>query len=96
MAIEYELIYIMPPDLDQAAIDALNEQVSQYIQQFGGAVDNIRTSDLRQLAYEIKGYTEGIYAVIKLHCETSAVSRLDRELTLNQQIIRHMIIRVDE
>lgn len=96
MAVEYELIYIMPPDLETAAIEALNDQVSQYIQQFGGTVDNIRTSDLRQLAYEIKGYTEGIYAVINLHLETSAVTLLDRELTLNQQIIRHMIIRVND
>ena len=96
MANEYELIYIVVPGLEQSANDALGEEVSQQIQQGGGTVDNIRTSDMRQLAYEIKGHTEGLYVVVNFHGEAGAMAELDRWLGLHQSIIRHMTIRIDD
>jgi len=92
---DYELIYIVVPQLDQAGLEALGEEVSKQIQQLGGAVDNVRTSDIRQLAYEIAGQTEGIYVVVNFHSETSAIAELEQALVLNQQVLRHMVIRLD-
>ena len=51
---------------------------------------------MRQLAYEIKGYTEGLYVVVNFHGEAAAMPELDRWLGLHQSIIRHMNIRVDD
>lgn len=96
MTKEYELIYIVPPDKDQAAVEGLNQETADLIKQHGGTVDNTRTSEVRRLAYEIRGYTEGIYVVVNYRAETQATAELDRVLTLNQQILRHMIIRVDD
>jgi len=96
VAKEYELIYIVVPQTESAALEALNGEVSQQIQSLGGTVDNVRTSEIRQLAYEIKGHTEGFYVVVNFHGEPSGMDELERSLTLNQEIIRHMSIRVDD
>jgi small subunit ribosomal protein S6 len=93
---EYELLYIIVPELDQDATQALTEEVSQQIQDLGGKVENVRTSDVRRLAYEIGGYTEGVYVVVNFRSEGDALRELDRLLRLRQSVIRHMIVNVDD
>ena len=61
----------------------------------GGTVENADVWGRRRLAYEIKKHAEGIYAVISLNAEPATVKELDRQLTLNEAILRTKVIRPD-
>jgi small subunit ribosomal protein S6 len=59
----------------------------------GGSVEKLDVWGRRRLAYEINKRTEGIYAVIDLHATPAAVAELDRQLRLNESVLRTKVIR---
>jgi len=61
----------------------------------GGTVDNVEVWGRRRLAYEIAKNAEGIYAVVSLQAEPATVKELDRQLTLNESVLRTKVIRPD-
>ena len=61
----------------------------------GGTVDNVDIWGRRRLAYEIDKNAEGIYAVVTLQAEPATVKELDRQLTLNESVLRTKVIRPD-
>ena len=61
----------------------------------GGSVDNVDVWGRRRLAYEIDKNAEGIYAVVSLQAEPATVKELDRQLTLNESVLRTKVIRPD-
>ena len=65
------------------------------LQAAGGTVDNVEVWGRRRLAYEIQKKAEGIYVVVNLTAEPAVVKELDRQYTLNEQIMRTKVIRPD-
>ncbi len=61
----------------------------------GGTVDNIDMWGRRRLAYDIQKQSEGIYAVLEVTAEPDVVKELDRQYTLNEQIMRTKVLRPD-
>ena len=61
----------------------------------GGTVDNVDTWGRRRLAYDIQKKSEGIYVVLNVTAEPAVVKELDRQYTLNEQIMRTKVIRPD-
>ena len=61
----------------------------------GGTVENVDVWGKRRLAYEVKKNAEGIYAVISLQAEPATVKELDRQLTLNESVLRTKVLRAD-
>ena len=61
----------------------------------GGSVDNVDVWGRRRLAYEIDKFAEGIYAVVSLQAEPATVKELDRQLTLNESVLRTKVVRPD-
>ena len=61
----------------------------------GGTVENVDVWGRRRLAYEINKNAEGIYAVVTLQAEPATVKELDRQLTLNESVLRTKVIRPD-
>ena len=69
--------------------------VADVIRKDGGSVESVDVWGRRRMAYEIKKNAEGIYAVVSLNAEPATVKELDRQLTLNESVLRTKVIRPD-
>jgi small subunit ribosomal protein S6 len=92
---QYEIMVILDPDLDERTVAPSLDTYLNVIRQSGGTVDNVDIWGKRRLAYEINKKSEGIYAVIDLTAEPAAVKELDRQLGLNESVVRTKVIRPD-
>jgi small subunit ribosomal protein S6 len=91
----YELMVILDPDLEERTIAPSLDQFLGVIRQGGGTVEKVDIWGRRRLAYEIKKKVEGIYAVVDMTAEPDAVKELDRQLNLNEAVLRTKLIRPD-
>lgn len=89
----YEVMVILDPDLEERTIGPSIDTYLNVVRQSGGSVDKVDVWGRRRLAYEIDKRSEGIYAVLDLRCEPSAVKELDRQLNLNESVLRTKVIR---
>ncbi|MBX6390665.1 MAG: 30S ribosomal protein S6 [Frankia sp.] len=87
---------ILDPDLEERTVAPSLDQFLSVVRNGGGAVEKVDVWGRRRLAYEIKKNFEGIYAVIDLHAEPNVVAELDRQLTLNESVLRTKVIRLPE
>jgi small subunit ribosomal protein S6 len=91
----YELMVILDPDLEERTVAPSLETFLNVIRNGGGTVDKVDIWGRRRLAYEINKKSEGIYAVVDLHAEPALVKELDRQLNLNESVVRTKVIRPD-
>ena len=91
----YEVMVILDPLLDERTVAPSLDQFLSVVRNDGGTVEKVDVWGRRRLAYEIKKKSEGIYAVIDLSCEPSVVQELDRQLSLNESVLRTKVIRPD-
>lgn len=91
----YEVMVILDPDLEERTIGPSIDTYLNVIRQSGGSVDRMDIWGRRRLAYEINKRSEGIYAVLDLTCEPAAVQELDRQLSLNESVLRTKVLRPD-
>ena len=89
----YELMVILDPDIEERTVAPSLEQFLNVVRQGGGTVENVDIWGRRRLAYEIQKKTEGIYAVVDLEAEPDVVKELDRQLNLNEAVLRTKVIR---
>jgi small subunit ribosomal protein S6 len=89
----YELMVILDPSLDERTVQPSLETFLNVIRSDGGSVEKIEVWGKRRLAYEINKNAEGIYAVVTLQAEPATVKELDRQLTLNESVLRTKVIR---
>ncbi|WP_372735677.1 30S ribosomal protein S6 [Nocardioides sp.] len=89
----YEVMVILDPSLEERTIEPSLTKYLSVVTKDGGTVDSLEVWGRRRLAYEIDKNHEGIYAVINLHAEPDTVKELDRQLTLNESIMRTKVIR---
>ena len=89
----YEMMIILDPSLEERTVQPSLEQFLKVITTAGGNVDKIDVWGRRRLAYEIEKKSEGIYTVIDLTAEPGTVKELDRQLNLNEAILRTKILR---
>jgi small subunit ribosomal protein S6 len=92
---QYELIYIIQPELDSDATKAVDERVSQAITNNKGEITSSEMWGQRKLAYPIKKYFEGYYILHNVQMPPSAVTEVERIMRLNEDIIRFLVIRTD-
>ncbi|NMN95602.1 30S ribosomal protein S6 [Antrihabitans stalactiti] len=92
----YELMVILDPNLDERTVAPSLDTFLNVVRQDGGKVDKVDIWGKRRLAYEILKHTEGIYAVIDISAEPATVSELDRQLSLNESVLRTKVIRQDK
>ncbi len=92
----YEVMVILEPSLEERTVQpSLEKYLDNVIIKDGGSVEKIEVWGRRRLAYEIAKHAEGIYAVINLSAEPATVKELDRQLTLNESILRTKVLRPD-
>ena len=87
----YELAYIVDPELEEQALSDLEEKVKGWIEAAGGKVDEINRWGKRRLAYPINKKTDGYYFFISIEMPPQAGAQIERDLRLSEQILRFMI-----
>ena len=90
---QYELMIILDPEIEERTVAPSLDKYLNVVRNDGGTVDNVDVWGRRRLSYEIKKNAEGIYAVVTLTAEPATVKELDRQLTLNESILRTKVIR---
>jgi len=91
----YELMVILEPDLEERTVAPSLDQLLGVIRQDGGSVEKVDVWGRRRLSYEIDKRTEGIYAVVELTANPASVTELDRQLNLNEAVLRTKVLRPD-
>ncbi|HEY8113142.1 MAG TPA: 30S ribosomal protein S6 [Actinomycetes bacterium] len=91
----YEVMVILDPDLEERTVAPSLDQFLNVIRQGGGNVEKVDVWGRRRLSFEIDKKAEGIYAVVDLQAEPAVVKELDRQLNLNESVLRTKVIRPD-
>jgi small subunit ribosomal protein S6 len=86
---------ILDPDLDERTVAPSLDTYLNVVRQDGGSIEEVDIWGKRRLAYEINKKSEGIYAVVQLTAEPTTVKELDRQLTLNESVVRTKVTRPD-
>ena len=89
----YELMVILDPDLEERTVTPSLETYLKIIKESGGTVDKLDVWGRRRMTFEINKKAEGIYAVVDMHCAPEAVKELDRQLNLNESVLRTKVVR---
>ncbi len=89
----YELMVILDPDLEERTIAPSLDTFLNVVRNGGGSVEKVDVWGRRRLSFEIDKKAEGIYAVIDLQAEPATMKELDRQLNLNESILRTKVMR---
>ena len=92
----YEVVVILDPELEERTVAPSLDTFLNVVKNDGGTVRNVDIWGRRRLAYEINKKGDGIYALLNIDCTPAAVSELDRQLSLNEYVLRTKVIRVDK
>ena len=92
---KYEIVVIVDPEVDDRLVTALLEKPLAGLTKAGGTVDSSDVWGRRRLAYDINKKSEGIYAVVDMNAEPALAQELDRQLGLNESVLRTKLIRPD-
>ena len=90
---DYELMVVLDPNLDEAAIDALNTRIQSMVTQRGGTVDGVDTWGRKRLAYPIGRFRDGFYILSRFQMPPNATAEIERALKLTESVIRHLLVR---
>jgi small subunit ribosomal protein S6 len=91
----YEMMIILDPSLEERTVQPSLDQFLKVVTTAGGSVDKVDVWGRRRLAYDIDKKSEGIYTVVDLVAEPDTVKELDRQLNLNEAVMRTKILRPD-
>ena len=89
----YELMVILEPTIEESQVNPTLDKFLKGVKDAGGTVDKIDVWGRRRLAYEIEKNSEGVYAVVDLQSEPAPVAELDRQLRLNESVLRAKVLR---
>src|SRR5437867_2191026 len=92
---DYEILLILPPDLEEEAAGNATERFKTYVTGHGGEIHTLEPWGRRRLAYPIQRYHEGLYHVGRFSLAPEQTPELDKTLRLNEQILRHLIVKLD-
>ena len=92
----YELMVIIDPEVEERAVEPSLQKFLNVITNDGGTIEKVDIWGRRRLAYEIQKKSEGIYAEVNFTAEPATAKELDRQLSLNETIMRTKITRPEE
>ncbi|HEX6936721.1 MAG TPA: 30S ribosomal protein S6 [Actinomycetes bacterium] len=92
----YELMVILDPDVEERTVAPALDQFLSVVKTDGGSVEKVDIWGRRRMSFEINKKAEGIYAVVDLQAEPATVKELDRQLNLNEAVLRTKVIRPDQ
>ncbi|MBC5799090.1 MAG: 30S ribosomal protein S6 [Candidatus Eremiobacteraeota bacterium] len=96
MTTDYEVTYIVRPNLEEAEVDTRVEAIAEQLRGNGGAPGDIEKMGKRRLAYEINDVREGYYVVMKFKSDAAQAKELERQLRLNEDVMRQLLINLND
>ena len=93
---QYEVAYIVHPDLDETAFAEVNDRIQELIVKGDGKVTNVDLWGKKRLAYEIRKQKEGHYVFLQTEMPPTLCSELERNFSLLEPIMRFMITQTEE
>ena len=91
----YEHVFVARPDISPQQVEALVEDITKIIETENGKVGKSEYWGLRNLAYPINKVRKGHYSLLNIDAPAAAIQELDRRLRINDDVMRHMTIRVE-
>ena len=91
----YEMMVILDPEIEERTVAPSLDKYLSVVTTAGGTIDQVDIWGRRRLAYEILKKTEGIYAVVDFHATPAVAKELDRQLGLNEAVLRTKVMRPD-
>lgn len=92
----YETVFIARQDLSPAQVEDLTKMFSEFITKEGGKILKTESWGLRQLAYRINKNRKGHYVLIESDTAPAALIEMERNIRLNEDVLRYMTLRLDE
>ena len=92
----YECVFIARQDVSTAQVDALTEIFQNVITESGGSIGKVENWGLRTIAYKIKKNRKGHYVLMNIVSHSDAVLEMERQMRINEDILRYLTLRVDE
>ena len=93
---DYELVLVVSPEGGEEDFPAIVDRVHGLIKERGGEVKNVDRWGRRRLAYPVEKYTEGYYSITQFTLDPQAVREIESSLDLAEDILRHLVVRMDE
>ena len=87
----YELVYVVRPNAEDEVKEAVLNKIQEVISA-NGEVEKVDTWGNRKLAYQIAKFSEGFYELVNFKASADLPKELDRNLKINENVIRHMIV----
>ena len=92
----YESVYIARPDISSTQVEALTADITKIVEDNGGKVTKDEYWGLKSLAYRIKKNRKGHYSLLNIDAPPAALTEMERNMRIHEDILRYMSIRVDE
>jgi len=91
----YELLFIISPQVADHEVDGVIEQVKNHLTDLGTTITKVENLGRRKLAYEINHFQEGTYALIQFQSQGAEISELERRLRVMDHVLRYLTVRLD-
>ncbi|MCP3026976.1 30S ribosomal protein S6 [Halobacillus sp. A5] len=92
----YEIMYIIRPDIEEEAKSSVVERFSGILTDNGAELEEVKEVGKRRLAYEINDYRDGIYVTVNFKGDRDAINEFDRQAKFSDDVIRHIAVREDD
>lgn len=90
---DYELIFILSPEVAEEELEARIDRVSQFIAGRGGAISDVERWGRRRLAYPIGRFEEGTYVLTRFKSKPAENKELEANLKISEDVLRHLLIK---
>ena len=90
---KYELLFIIDNSAADEAKEAIIAKMSQLVTDNGGSVEKVDKLGAKKLAYPINFKEDGYYVLMNFECEPALVAEMERQLRINDQVMRHMVVK---
>ena len=92
---EYEMVFIISPEVTEERVDTIVEDVSRLITGKGGIVSEVERWGKRKLAHPIRHFAEGSYVLARFKMKPASGKELETNLRISEEILRHLLVRLD-
>ena len=93
---KYEIMFIVRPDMEEAEIKKTAEEVKKVLTDGKATIAEEKAMGQRELAYEIKKFSTGYYYLFIVEADAAAVKEFDRVARINESLLRHLIVKVED
>ena len=92
----YEHVYLARQDITTQQVENITKSIEDVVKKEGGSIDKVEYWGLRQLAYKIKKNRKAHYTMMNINAPSEALKEVERQISLNENVLRHISIKVDK